>query len=422
MKLYPSLHFFFNKFFHTNFLLIFCSYSFIFISCSSTKRVYSDGSNSLEGALPVRVLVNEKQDNLSIVVNSKINLLDNSGQIAEVNEGNSLEFTFNGELIELLIKQNTFISNEFWIESASETSLINVDEKKYRGKLRVFRSYDEIRLVNELTIEDYVKGVMTREMPIGNGTENYNALKAFSICIRTYAFNKITQKNKSFDLFADTRDQVYGGVVSETDYTNKIVDETAGQLLSFDGKPAVVFYHSTCGGYTEDVQNVFNSKPLDYLISISDGEGPYCNISPRYAWSEEYSESVFIDRLFNSRLLDNLNYAIQSVIVKSRFESGRVNELEIRLINSSGEEKIISLFSNNIRSVIKTSDGRSILRSTMFEISLDDNKNVLINGNGFGHGVGLCQWGAIAQSRLGKDYQEILNHYYPGTEIISIND
>lgn len=422
MKLYPSLHFLFNKFFHTNFLLIFCSYSFIFISCSSTKRVYSDGSNSLEGALPVRVLVNEKQDNLSIVVNSKINLLDNSGQIAEVNEGNSLEFTFNGELIELLIKQNTFISNEFWIESASETSLINVDEKKYRGKLRVFRSYDEIRVVNELTIEDYVKGVMTREMPIGNGTENYNALKAFSICIRTYAFNKITQKNKSFDLFADTRDQVYGGVVSETDYTNKIVDETAGQLLSFDGKPAVVFYHSTCGGYTEDVQNVFNSKPLDYLISISDGEGPNCNISPRYAWSEEYSESVFIDRLFNSRLLDNLNYAIQSVIVKSRFESGRVNELEIRLINSSGEEKIISLFSNNIRSVIKTSDGRSILRSTMFEISLDDNKNVLINGNGFGHGVGLCQWGAIAQSRLGKDYQEILNHYYPGTEIISIND
>lgn len=422
MKLYPSLHFLFNKFFHTNFLLIFCSYSFIFISCSSTKRVYSDGSNSLEGALPVRVLVNEKQDNLSIVVNSKINLLDNSGQIAEVNEGNSLEFTFNGELIELLIKQNTFISNEFWIESASETSLINVDEKKYRGKLRVFRSYDEIRVVNELTIEDYVKGVMTREMPIGNGTENYNALKAFSICIRTYAFNKITQKNKSFDLFADTRDQVYGGVVSETDYTNKIVDETAGQLLSFDGKPAVVFYHSTCGGYTEDVQNVFNSKPLDYLISISDGAGPNCNISPRYAWSEEYSESVFIDRLFNSRLLDNLNYAIQSVIVKSRFESGRVNELEIRLINSSGEEKIISLFSNNIRSVIKTSDGRSILRSTMFEISLDDNKNVLINGNGFGHGVGLCQWGAIAQSRLGKDYQEILNHYYPGTEIISIND
>src|SRR5690606_33236636 len=106
---------------------------------------------------------------------------------------------------------NTFISNEFWIESASENKFINVDEKKYRGKLRVFRSNDEIQVVNELTIEDYVKGVMTREMPIGNGTENYNALKAFSICIRTYAFNKITQKNKSFDLFADTRDQVYGG-------------------------------------------------------------------------------------------------------------------------------------------------------------------------------------------------------------------
>ena len=273
-----------------------------------------------------------------------------------------------------------------------------------------------------MTIEDYVKGVMTREMPIGKGTENYNALKAFSICVRTYALNKISQNTDSFDLYADTRDQVYGGVLSETNYTNSIVDETSGQILSFDNKPAIIFYHSTCGGYTEDVQNVFNSKPLDYLTSIPDGEGPYCNISPRYEWSEEYSESVFIDRLFNSRLLDNLNYTIQSVLVKSRFESGRVNELEINLTSSSGDDKNISLLSNNIRSFIRTSDGRSILRSTMFEVSLDENKNVLIKGKGFGHGVGLCQWGAIAQSKSGEDYQEILNHYYPGTEITLIND
>lgn len=373
-------------------------------------------------SFPVRVLINEGQDNLSLVVEEKINLLDNSGIIAEVNKGNRLEFSSNGELLELLIKQKNFISDEFWIESASESKLIIIDDKKYRGKLRIFCFNNKIQLVNELNIEDYIKGVITREMPIGKKTENYNALKAFSICIRTYAFNKVVLNKESFDLYADTRDQVYGGVISETDYTNKIVDETTGQILSFDDKPALVFYHSTCGGYTEDVQNVFNLAPLDYLKSVYDGEDPYCKISPRYKWSEQYSESVLIDRLFDSRLLESKNYTIRNVLVKSRFQSGRVNELEIKLTSSSSQDKDLSIFGNNIRNVIKTTDGKSILRSTMFDLSFDENKNIVINGKGFGHGVGLCQWGAIGQSRMGYDYKEILKHYYPGTEIISIND
>lgn len=367
-------------------------------------------------------MVNENPGNLSLVVKDKIYLSGDSGIIAEVKSGNVLNFSLSDENIKLVIAGRSFVSNIFFIESTTDNKILQVDEKKYRGKLKVFNLNNEIKIVNELKIEDYVKGVMTREIPVGKGNDNYNALKAFSICIRTYAFNRMAQRRDSFDLFPDTRDQVYGGVISETNYTNQIVDETAGQILSYDDKPAQIFYHSTCGGYTEDVQNVFNSGPIPYLKSISDGNDPYCKISPRYEWSEKYSETLFINRLFAAGLLDNSDYSIKNISVESRFESGRVNELKINLINTVGQIKNISLFSNNIRSVIKTSDGNSILRSTMFNISLDSKKNVLIDGKGFGHGVGMCQWGAIGQSKQGISYKEILNHYYPGTKIILIND
>ncbi|HQF43374.1 MAG TPA: SpoIID/LytB domain-containing protein [Ignavibacteriaceae bacterium] len=424
MKFYSLFSFLLNSVFNKNFYikLIIHFFFIFFISCSSTKRIYDDNSSYNFDSFLVRVLVNENPDNLSLVVKDKIYLSDESGIIAEVKSGNVLNFSLSDENIKLVIAGRSFVSNIFFIESATDNKILQVDEKKYRGKLKVFNLNNGIKIVNELKIEDYVKGVMTREMPVGKGSDNYNALKAFSICIRTYAFNRMAQKRDSFDLFPDTRDQVYGGVISETDYTNQIVDETAGQILSFDDKPAQIFYHSTCGGYTEDVQNVFNSGPIPYLISISDGNDPYCKISPRYEWSEKYPEALFINRLFAAGLLDNSDYSIKNISVESRFESGRVNELKINLINTVGQMKNISLFSNNIRSVIKTADGNSILRSTMFNISLDSKKNVLIGGKGFGHGVGMCQWGAIGQSKQGISYKEILNHYYPGTKIILIND
>lgn len=424
MKFYSLFSFLLNSIFNKNFYIKLIIYSFFifFISCSSTKRIYDDNSSYNFDSFLVRVLVNENPDNLSLVVKDKIYLSDESGIIAEVKSGNVLNFSLSDENIKLVIEGRSFVSNIFFIESATDNKILQVDEKKYRGKLKVSNLNNEIKIVNELKIEDYVKGVMTREMPVGKGNDNYNALKAFSICIRTYAFNRMAQRRDLFDLFPDTRDQVYGGVIAETEYTNQIVDETAGQILSYDDKPAQMFYHSTCGGFTEDVQNIFNSGPIPYLISISDGNDPYCKISPRYEWSEKYSEALFINRLFAAGLLDNSDYSIKNISVESRFESGRVNELKINLINTAGQVKNISLFSNNIRSVIKTADGNSILRSTMFNISLDSKKNVLIDGKGFGHGVGMCQWGAIGQSKQGISYKEILNHYYPGTKIILIND
>ena len=235
-------------------------------------------------------------------------------------------------------------------------------------------------------------------MPIGRKEENLEALKALAICIRTYAVNKIEDGKFYFDIYADTRDQVYGGIDAAT-----------------------IFYHSTCGGFTESSENVFTTTQIPYLESIKDGDDPNCKISPRFSWQEKYTKKLIVDRLKNNSLPDDQDYTLDDVSVISRFGSGRVNELELDLEDENGEDKSLIIKGNEIRSIIRTADGKNILWSTMFEVSINSDY-VILSGKGFGHGVGLCQWGAIALSQNRWSYTGILEHYFPGTTVEGIYD
>ena len=394
----------------------------MYLGCSSTKRFSSDTNSELNSSNTIRVLLDNNSKELTISVTDEIFISDDKKSLAKVSSGNKLKFIKNSEKLNLTISDMEFVSNKFFLTASDETGIIKIDGKKYRGRIVISTIDSEIKVVNQIGLEDYVKGVMTKEMPIGKVTENYDALKAFSICVRTYAFNKINENKDFFDIYPDTRDQVYGGVEGETVYTNKIVDETKGQNLFYDNQPATIFYHSTCGGQTENVANVFNKKNISYLSGVKDGVEPYCKISPRYEWTEKYSGEVFINRLFNAKLINSENYTVSNIFIKSHYKSGRVNELEITLIDFERIKKIILLFGNQIRSIIRSGDGKSILKSTLFDINMNDEKNIIITGKGNGHGVGLCQWGAIGQSKKGINFNEILNHYFPGTRIKSIYD
>ncbi|NUM61809.1 MAG: hypothetical protein HUU44_06620, partial [Ignavibacteriaceae bacterium] len=109
------------------------------------------------------------------------------------------------------------------------------------------------------------------------------------------------------------------------------------------------------------------------------------------------------------------------IIILSTFDSGRINELEFKVVDTNGNEKSIVVKGNEIRNVLRTANGKSILWSNMFELIVSSDSVELI-GKGFGHGVGLCQWGAISLSKMGWSYEDILDHYYPGTYQESIND
>ena len=395
---------------------------FISLGCSSTKRFSDNGNFDAGESSIIRVLIGASENEQIISVNNQLLFSDEIKSIAQINPGNKIRIINSSGKLSVSIADKVFESSVFFLNPFSVDEIIKIDGKKYRGRIKIVSSDSQIKVVNQVSLEDYVKGVMTKEMPIGKGNENYEALKAFSICARTYAYNKMIENKDFFDIYPDTRDQVYGGVDGETGITNKIVDETKDQILTYENKSAVMFYHSTCGGRTENVKNVFSNEDIHYLTGVEDGSGPFCKISPRYEWQEKYSEEIFIDRLYAAKMINSKEYSLSEVKINSRFESGRVNELEIILTKSNGEEKSVVLIGNGMRSIIRSGDGKAILKSTLFDIGIDSNKNIAIDGKGSGHGVGLCQWGAIGQSRIGIDYKNILNHYFPATKIKNLYD
>ena len=169
---------------------------------------------------------------------------------------------------------------------------------------------------------------------------------------------------------------------------------------------------------TENVKNIFGVDTAYYLSGVDDGDEPYCSISPSFKWEETYSKNLILERLKISGIINAKYDVLNNIYVVSRFESGRVNELRIEISSSEDDEtKSVSLYGNNIRFVIRTADNKSILKSIWFDLTFDPDDNIIISGKGYGHGVGLCQWGTVRQSRLGRNFKQILNHYFPGTKI-----
>jgi stage II sporulation protein D len=404
------------------------------LSCSATKRFPSDTERQTPGKdntevvtdpvaninlSKVRILLDETESTTHLTFQSPVYLTVKNNKVALIKPGNTIECINNGDGIKVAINDQRFEGENFFLEAVEDN--ITFNGNSYRGIIQLSASRNFIGVVNHTTLEDYVKGVLSKEMPLGKGEENLEALKALALCVRTYAVIKIREGKSLYDLFDDTRDQVYGGLKAENPLSNKAADETQNMILRFDGTPAVLYYHSTCGGSTEAANNVFVKNEIPYMMGIEDGDEPYCKISPRFEWTEKYSEDKIIQRLKKASLLDVGEYVLDEINISSRFNSGRVNEIQFLVKDFSGKEKTISVFGNQIRYVLRTSDNKGILWSNFFDINFDG--NVLeIYGKGFGHGVGLCQYGAIALSKNGRSYSEILKHYYPGIEIGLLND
>ena len=411
---------------YSRFLFLFIAVSFFVAGCSSSSKFTSRNDNDIRGrnSTPsdvnaIRVLMDNPSNYFTWNVECAITISIDDKEVAIADIGNKIEFNPDGSDINFNIYGRNFSGKV--INLIPRDDQIKFKGHLYRGTIKLFAENNQLSIVNSLSLEDYLKGVLPLEMPAGNNNENYEALKAFAICARTYSFNKLSENKATFDVYIDTRDQVYGGVESEKEITNKAVDETRDMILTYNGKPAITFYSAACGGHTENVANVFPSAGanLPYLAGIKDGDEPYCSIAPKFEWTEIYTEDSIIDRLKSAGQIDNTNYKIADIEVASRFESGRVNELRINLKSNDSDDKVVSLFGNNIRSVIRTSDNKGILKSNLFDISINGD-NITITGKGNGHGVGLCQWGSIYLSRIGWNFKDILNHYFPGTQIAKI--
>jgi stage II sporulation protein D len=307
-------------------------------------------------------------------------------------------------------------------------SFVTVNGKRYRGFVTVLPIDSGLVVVNHLGIEDYLRGVVPVEMGRRRDDERA-ALEAQAVASRSYASIRVAAGgDRGFDLRGSTADQAYGGVDVEYDAANLAVDATRGLVLRYDGRVADAPYSSTCGGTTAEAPEVWRTPGAPYLQRVSDriggSERDYCDIAPRYRWTRALSDTEL-----NAALERYLHaYAsvpggrpgrARSVAIRSRTPSGRVGVLEVET-----DRGTFPVRGNDMRYVLR-SPGGEILPSTYFSVESEYGgdgliSRVTVRGQGNGHGIGMCQWGAIGRARAGQSFRTILGTYYPGTSVGSV--
>jgi stage II sporulation protein D len=295
--------------------------------------------------------------------------------------------------------------------------------KKYRGELIITRTDSGFLVVNSLPMDSYLRGVVPLE--IGSRTSaEFAAVQAQAVAARTYAYKHLTS-SRGFDMYATVQDQVYGGVDAEKPQADTAIMTTRDVVVLYNGQPITTPYHSTCGGSTAGVSEVWYDQPdQPYLRPVSDRipgtNNFYCDSSPRFSWTQSYDAAGL--RAVMEKYLAAYTKAPKSGLGKITDirEQGRTPSGRIAALTVQTESGSYTLRGNDIRFVLRDPKG-AILNSTSFsftkETSGGEVSSLNVNGRGYGHGIGMCQWGAIGRARAGQNYRTILETYYPGTTI-----
>ena len=288
---------------------------------------------------------------------------------------------------------------------AIATDKSGLNKACYNGEFIVTANGNKLNAINVIDIEDYLRGVVPYE--IGKLDESkFEALKAQAVAARTYAYKHFGSRvAQGFDVYADTRDQVYKGLHSATALTDKAVRETDGVVMTYNGEFITAYYHSTCGGETEGVAT-WGRPDHPYLKNKPDlrPDGtPWCRESNYTEWTREFTEDELRDLFQINAKEAKANVpsfsSIKSMHIQDTLKSGRIHTLVIETNNGSFTAK-----ADKIRWLFKR--GGTILPSSFFRIHKNGNEWIL-KGKGFGHGVGLCQMGARARAQAGQSYIQI---------------
>ncbi|MDR0956467.1 MAG: SpoIID/LytB domain-containing protein [Endomicrobium sp.] len=288
------------------------------------------------------------------------------------------------------------------IESSDNKVFVN--SNPYSGYLVLKKSANKINVINVLPIEDYIKGVLPKEVGVDWKME---ALKTQAVVSRTYVVSNFGRHAaQGFDMCATVHCQVYGGLRTENRSTNQAVTETKRKVLSYKGQFAQTVFHANCGGNTEDPKHVWNLENAQpYLKSIKCG---YCYNAPYSKWEQELDIDFINKKLTNN----NINIGkIKNIKIKKETSSSTVKEVEI----SHSKGKLIL----NAYKFRLNVDPWKIKSHTFSSIKKYKDK-ICFKGSGWGHKVGLCQWGAKGMSENGKTYKEILEYFYPGTKVETV--
>jgi stage II sporulation protein D len=291
------------------------------------------------------------------------------------------------------VKLNAQKDSDIWIEGRS-----------FRGTVDLIKKDNQkLIAINRVPLDGYLYSVLRHEVSPHWPME---ALKAQAIVARTFALYNVRQnKLQLYDLRSDIYSQVYGGSASEKLTTTKAVNLTKDMVLTYKGDIFPTYYHATCAGRTEDAGTLWdvNIQPLKGVACS------FCYNSPHYRWTSEISPDEI------TRKLREDGYKVgkvASISVLSRNKSKRVEKMEIK--DEAGTSVVLT--GKKFRQMF----GPDRIKSTNFYV-LRRWQQFIMQGFGWGHGVGMCQWGAYGMSTRGKTAGEILKYYYPGSEISSID-
>ena len=288
------------------------------------------------------------------------------------------------------------------IEITSQNNgFIKLNKSKYKGKLLMIpQKAERFSVIEEINVEDYLPGVVESEMP---AKWRDDAILAQVIAARTYA---VYQKkiNTDAQYHIDKLDLAYSGSYKSHSKPKELVEKSRGVIMVYDWGIFPGYFHSTCGGHTEDINMVLGLKSIPPLSGV---RCRYCKKSKFYRWKKVIKKSKIEERLRNFGIKVK---GLSGITAEKIGPGGHCSTIKVKY--SKGIKR---LNANEFRLMV----GPNYLRSTAFKIK-DNGSSLTFEGKGWGHGVGLCQYGTQGMARSGYKWFEILRHYYPGTEFVKI--
>jgi stage II sporulation protein D len=278
------------------------------------------------------------------------------------------------------------------------------------GYLQIRLYENRLQIVNVLPIETYVLGVVEPEL--GSLQFNPESMKAQIVASRSYLLaTRNRHRSEGFDFCDRPHCQVYGGTHAINQAFKQAMQETRGQFLAYAGKPIPAFFHDNCGGRTASMGDAWHIDNAPYLASVEDD---YCKTAPRHHWTYRIDRRILRQALAEAGWIQEFD-ALSALRVVSFNSSGRADQVCIQ----TNQPRWVP--ADEFRQALNRHIGSEVIPSTLFMVKKDQQEFLFV-GRGWGHGVGLCQWGAIEMARAGKSYKQILRHFYPGTSFDRLPD
>lgn len=360
----------------------------------------------VQAALDLRVAIEEGRSQIKVGSSTKATVRDGAGNaLGEVQAMNA----FVAEPKNGKIALDQWQAGMIWVEPTNG-GYVWIGDRWYRGRALVVPTGKGLTAVNYVDLEHYLYSVLGGEMSCNWPLE---ALKAQAVAARSYALHQRAKSaNTVFDVGDTTSWQVYDGIEDECNTTQAAVEQTAGQVLIYQNQIIEAVFHSASGGHTENVEDIW-VQALPYLRGVPD----FDQGTPGFQWEKTLSRAEL------SRLISGVGDVI-SFTPERQTRNGRIIRMKV-----VGDRGTRTLTGENLRSALG-------LRSTLFQVfpqyraasaggAAKQNRNPLpdsfrIVGRGFGHGLGMSQWGAYNMALKGSSYDQILKHYYQQAELARI--